>query len=425
MSEATQAVLGSMVLDNECIAEVAEKLSQATGGKPADVFDDIKEGQLWDKDIYNAILSLHDQGSTVDLLTLRNKLQSDGKDIDTNYLVRVAEAVPSSASANYYADIAIEAYRSRQVTCLAQDLTRISQGLETASEKVVAADKAFRARTEFDGEEGGPKHTADIKCSFEPDSNEYLQTQFPVLNDMTLGLGKGQLILVIAATSMGKSAFMLDVARHLGYSQDVPVAFFSCEMTNEENKQRMCCTICEVSYVQAVKGYVNSDQKEFLYEAERQINMKPIYMDKTPGLTPSALKRKMANCIRKHGIKVAFVDHLHNMKPDRQMERRPALAHISKDIKDIATDFEIPVVLGAQVNRSVATRDNRRPCLHDIRDCGEVEEAADQVWGLYRPSYYGEEGDDELLQLKGRNCGMGGVVPLMFNKELASFQNPF
>ena len=293
------------------------------------------------------------------------------------------------------------------------------------------ADKAWKDRTEFDGEDGGPKHTADIKCSFESDSTEYLQTQYPELNNYCIGMGQTQLILVIAATSMGKTALMLDVARHLGYDQEIPVAIFSCEMTNQENKQRMCSTIANIyndgpdfSYKNVKMGYISSEQREYLEEAERQLNTKPIYMDKTPGLTPSALKRKMASCIRKHGIKAAFVDHLHNMKSDRPLERMMELASVSKEIKDMAVEFEIPIILGCQVNRGVHNRDDKRPRLSDIRHCGEVEEAADQAWGLYRPSYYNEEGCDELLQLKGRNCGMGNIISLSFNKELASFQNP-
>jgi replicative DNA helicase len=258
--------------------------------------------------------------------------------------------------------------------------------------------------------------------SFEADNNEYIKTQFNALNEQLIGLGNSQLIIVMGSTSMGKSSLMLDFYRHIGYTCNIPAAYFSCEMTNRQNKERLSCTLAGISLKSVMNGYVNSDQKERLYGAAEQLGTKSLYFDMTPSLTPVTLRRKLTRSVRVHGTKIAFVDHIHKMKSARRIEgRRQELASIAHDLSSLAIELNIPIVLGAQANRSCATRDNKRPGLHDILECGEIEQQANTVISVYRPSYYGEEGADEITVLKGRDSGTGTIF-VEFHGNITSFR---
>jgi replicative DNA helicase len=414
MSEAHAAVLGSMILDNECIAEVADRLT-------ADMLPDHRLAQIWD-----AIMALDADSSTIDLLTLRDKLGKDKVEAmgGVEFLVRVAESVPSAASVMYYSDIVLETYRCAEMTRLGEDIVRIASGKETATEKAVLADKAHRIRTEFDVKDSSRvMHAREVEVSFEVDDIKYLKTQFPELNAQIMGFGSTALVGVLGSTGMGKTSLMIDFLLHFGYHEEIPCAMFSCELTNEENMQRMCCNLADENFVSVVNGFCNSDSKDNLYQKAAELHTKPIFLNKTPGLNPTDLRRKLTSLHRREGIQIAFVDHLHNMKMDKKSEGRlHDLAYMVKEVKNLAVELEIPIVLGMQANRKCAI-EKRAPTIYEVRDCGEVEESCDRVLIPFRPARFGMDGQDTITEGKGRNCATG-PIKVEFFEHYSSFRNP-
>jgi len=401
--EAELSVLSSMIMKNEAIGIVAEKLTT------------VMFTHQHNRDIFDKMIELDSKSIPVDDVQLKSM------DIPVEYLLQVLDREPHGESAEYHADIVLESYKVAQIGILGAAVSNLAVSGKKSEEMYSLIEVALKT-AEGDSKETGVQHASEVEVKFGPDDKQFIKTQFHELNEQIVGLGNGELIQVIGSTSMGKTSLMLDLFREVGYSQDIPTAFFSCEMSNRENKERMACTIANVSGKAVQNGYANSDQIDLLYEAARQLSDKPLFFDKVPGLTPVALRRKIIKVHRMHNIRLVFVDHLHRMRPSGKSQGRTAdLAVMSKEIGDIATELGIPIVLGCQVNRNCATRDNKRPGLHDIRDCGEIEEAADKVIGVFRPSYYGEDGDDELIVLKGRSTGTG-VIHVDFHGEVTSFK---
>ena len=402
-TEAELSVLSSMLRKNVAITVVAEKLT-------TEMFTN-----QYNRNIFDKMVELDLKDIPVDPVQLK------AMDVPIPYLESIIDREPHGESAEYHADIVLESYNIAQIASLGATVSRLAASGEKSVEILPQIEKALRD-TEGDAKEDGIQHSSEIEVKFEANSGEYIKTQYELLNNQIMGLRNGQVIIVCGSSSMGKTSFMLDLLRHIVYDQSIPAALFSCEMSNRENLERMSCTLAEVSKKQSELGNITSDQRTLIYEAARQLKQKPLYLDKTPGLTPASLKRKLTRIHRLHGIKIAFVDHLHRMLPGIKIEnRRHELAYISKFISNLAVTLGIPIVLGAQVNRSCSTRDNKRPGIYDLRDCGEIEEAADTILNLYRPSYFDEEGGDELRVIKGRDCGTG-FIPVEFIGELTTFR---
>jgi len=401
--EAELSVLSSMIMKNEAICVVAEKLT-------TEMFT-----HQYNRDIFDKMVELELKNIPVDEVQLKSM------DIPIDYLLQVLDREPHGESAEYHADIVIESYRISQINLLGATVARLGSSGRTSDEIYPEIEKALRT-AEGDSREDGIQHSSEVEVKFEADSGEYIKTQYKLLNKQIMGFRNGQLIIVCGSSSMGKTSFMLDLLRHIVHQKSMPAALFSCEMSNRENMERMCCTLAEVGKKKIEFGRATPEDIANVQEAARQLKEKPLYLDKTPGLTPASLKRKLTRIHRLHGIKIAFVDHLHRMTSGIKIEsRRHELAYISKSISDMAVTLGIPIVLGAQVNRSCALRDNKRPGMHDLRDCGEIEEAADTILNLFRPSQFQEDGGDELRVIKGRDCGTG-FIPVEFIGELTTFR---
>ena len=408
MSEATQATLGSMIVDNDCIAEIADKLT-------LDMFPEIEDRQIW-----TAILALHDEGSAVDLLTLRDKI---GKGvIDIPYVIKVCESMPSSASVGHYSDIVVEDYRSDEVTRLGEDVTRISQSEETASDKLVLVDKAFRSRTEFDKAEDD--HIGDIagKVVFGKDGSSRIPVGLNAIDNIIIGAEPTDYIVVAGRPGMGKTSLMVDICTSMSGIRGIPVSLYSCEMSPQQIVKRMCSALSGVPLfrVESANGFPLSDDIENLNKAAKQISSCPMYIKATGGITPSRLKRMIANDKRKYGIQMAFVDHLHLMRADKPTGNGyQDLTSISRTTKQIVLETGVPIIMGCQLSR---TEEAKEPRLMDIRGTGAIEEDADIVIAIHRPSYWTNEPDTEAWfhVLKGRHFGTG-VGEAEFHGNVTSF----
>ena len=401
--EAEMAVLGSMILDNECICLVADMLT-------AEMFFDPAYQKM-----FSDIIALNDTGKPVDMLAVRHKGN------ETALIVRVSESVPHAASAEYYASIVIESYTLLKYRNFGQKIERICTSPAEHNDKLAEIEKEYR---EINAKgEVSIKHIRDIPVSFEESKEEHLATQFIELNKIVIGFKKTDMIVIGGRPGMGKTSLMLDFVTHYGMNNKIPVAFFSLEMTAEQLKQRLVCTRCEIPLKTAKQGFATTEQMDMIYESEKQFNDSEIFIEKTAGLTPSKLKHKMAKCKRLYGTKVVFVDYLQIMRSDVRGSNYEMKTDISRSIKEIAVDLEIPIIIGSQLNRSVDNRDDKHPRLSDFRDTGAIEEDADLIMTLYRPSWYTKSHAEEtdLDVLKGREFGTGRVE-LKFNANLTHFR---
>jgi len=404
-TEAELSVLSSMIMKNEAVCVVAEKLT-------TEMFTN-----QYNRNIFDKMVELDLKSIPIDEVQLKSM------EIPIEYLTQVLDREPHGESAEYHADIVLESHRKAEVTRLASDLTLIASSSTTADTMITEAEKAFRNRTELETQDSSRvMHVREVEVSFETDDIKYLKTQFPELNAQIMGFGSTALIGVLGATGMGKTSLMIDFLLHFGFTNEIPCAMFSCELTNIENMQRMCCNLSDKNLVSIVNGFCSKDEKDALYQKAAQINMKPIFLNKTPGLTPSDLRRKLTFLHRKEGIQIAFVDHLHNMETDKEHgSRRLNLAYIIRSIKNIAVELEIPIVLGIQTNRN-PSNEKRHAELYDAEECGSIEQNLDRCLSPYRPSEYGQPGPDEIYELKGRNCGTGPVT-VEFIEAYSSFRN--
>ena len=401
--EAEQAVLGSMMLDNECICLIADMLTQ-------DMFTD----PIHQK-IFIDIIALNDSGMPVDLLTVKKK----GNPVEV--VVKIGESVPHAVSAEYYARMVVESFTLNKYRMFGKKIEQICNSPVDHNNKLSEIETEYR---EIDTkEETGISHIRDINFSFEESTEEHLATQFKGLNDIIIGFKKTDMIVIGGRPGMGKTSLMLDFAIHYGMSNKIPVAIFSLEMTAEQLKQMVVCTWCEVPLKSAKQGYATTTQMELIYESEKQFNSSEIFIEKAAGLTPSKLKHKLAKCKRLYGTKVAFVDYLQIMRSDIRGSNYEMKTDISRSIKEIAVDLEIPIVIGSQLNRSVDSRDDKHPRLSDFRDTGAIEEDADLIMTLYRPSWYTKDFSEEteLEILKGREFGTG-KIDLKFNANITHFR---
>ena len=407
-----EAILGAMIIDPACIAEVANKLD-------AKMFPDHRHRLIW-----NAVLELDDDNSPVNLLTLRDKL---GNDLDraggVNYLVNISELVLHGEANDYYCDAILEAYRKAEIRNYADDARRIASMELSSSEMTVELDKAFRKRTEVEEkeEEGVGKIAECVEFGKQTGG---LVTGFDAIDDVIVRIHKTDYVVIAGRPGMGKTSLMTNIATNLACVNGVPVSFYSCEMSPQQIVKRMCSAISEVPLkrVESRYGMALPDDIPNLKKAARQLSSCPMYIKSAGGITPSRLKRSLLADVRRYGVKLAMVDHLHLMKPDKGTGNGyQDLTNISRSVKQVSLEVGIPLIMGCQLSR---TEEAKEPKLMDIRGTGAIEEDADVVIGIHRPSYWlGDHGcEAHAITLKGRHFGTGRGE-LDFSGELTSFFN--
>lgn len=409
MIEAYEAVLGSMILDNDCIVEVAEKVT-------SDMFPDMNLRNIW-----NAIISLNDRNMVADDVTIKAEM---GDNWDRDAFVSTMESVCHASSANHYAGIVLEAHRKVEVTSLAGDVTRITSGDGTASEWITEINEACKQRLEFD--EDIDEQIGDVakELTFDPKDSNMLPTGFNAIDDTIIGMKTTDYVVIAGRPGMGKTSLMVDIATDLGGVRGIPVSFYSCEMSPSQIAKRMCSAISRVPLfrVESPNSIPLDTDRPNLLAAAKQLEHCKMYIKSAGGITPSKLKRMVSNDIRKYGIKVAFVDHLHLMRADKPTGNGyQDLTSISRSIKQIALEVGVPIVMGCQLSR---TEEAKEPKLQDVRGTGAIEEDADLVIAIHRPCYWTGIKDNEAFFyiLKGRHFGEG-VGEAEFHGELTSFSD--
>jgi replicative DNA helicase len=427
--EAEAAVLGSMILDPQCIGLVVQKVS-------APSFYRIEHQMIFD-----AIISLWNKKSeTFDLLLLRDELKNR-KQLDEiggpEYLVKVAESVPSAANVEHYVQIVNDKQMMRELISAASEvLTEALEDSGDIAEKLDRAEQKIFTVTEKKISSSAASMKELLTETFEAIDKRQghhitgLPTGYAELDDLTCGLQNGEMIIIAGRPSMGKTSFAMNIAEHIGADNNLPVAIFSLEMSRQQLAERMLCSRGMIDSQLVRKGMVNDGQYQELVHAASELSEKPIYVDDSPGITPLELRGKARRLRSRFGIKAVFIDYLQLMSMGGSVEsRQQEVSEISRYLKALARELEMPVVVLSQLNRATEGRDGHRPRMSDLRESGSIEQDADVIMLLHREDYYhrGEQDYEdtssaEVIIAKQRN-GPTDTVELSFNGTYTRFGN--
>lgn len=426
--EAEEAVLGSLLIDPDAILEVASFL------KP-DAF--YREQNRW---IYQAILDLHNHEEPLDFVTLAEALRQREQLEDAGgeaYLISLLNAVPTSINARSYGRI-VEAASVRRrlikaagtIADLAFDqdedinvvLDRSEQALFSISEERTTRDLVpvrEIARNYLDRIE-------DLAAR--GDEMIGIPTGFVDIDRILSGLNKSDLLIVAARPGMGKTSFQIGMALHAGLRHGKRVAIFNLEMSGEQLVQRMIAAETHIDSQRLRRGDLHEKEWPLFYEAVGRLSETQIFIDDTPSITPLQLRTKCRRLYAEHGLDLIMVDYLQLMQAEHTTNNRvQEISEISRGLKGLARELDVPVVTASQLSRAVENRQDKRPQLSDLRDSGSIEQDADIVMFIYRDEYYNPETTErpniaEINIAKHRN-GPTGVIDLYWHGKLATFRN--
>lgn len=425
--EAEVAVLGSMLIEEDAIAQGIEVLSPEAFYKDAH------------KKIFQSIINLFNQNKAVDLVTLTDSLYKDGT-IDevggASYLAYLTSAVPTAANILYYARIVKEKHILRHLITNATQI--VSDCFDTTQDVEALLDRAEKAIFDIASKKfsGGVVPLKDIvRNQIEVIDRLYqrkeyitgIATGFHEFDTQTAGLQPSDLIVIAARPSMGKSAFMTCIAEHAGIVMKVPVAIFSLEMSKEQLIQRMLCSRARVDAHKVRTGFLAQSDWPALTSAAAKLSEAPIYIDDTPGISVLELKAKARRLKAQYDIKLLMLDYMQLMQGSPGSEsRQQEISEISRSLKELAREINIPLIAVSQLSRAVESRVDHRPQLSDLRESGAIEQDADVVVLLMREEYYNpteeNRGKADIIIAKQRN-GPIGTVKLAFIREYTRFEN--
>ncbi|PAD73690.1 replicative DNA helicase [Paenibacillus campinasensis] len=422
--EAEQAVLGSILLDR----------SQETTAKAVECLEPEYFSEMH-RPVFEAILDLYGEGTSIDILTLSNRLNDRGAPEDIggiDYLGDLAEHVPSTANAIHYIKM-IEAAGIRRKALEALEEQRRLIEEEVDPQKVVAS---FQAAAEGLGEkvrserkltrihEVMRNHEDEIEARSQTKGITGVPTCGADLNKLTGGRQKGDLIIVAARPSMGKTAFMLNgsvAAANAGYA----TAIFSLEMPGKKLGERIIANIGNLDGSLLRTGNLGEDDWPKYTTARSILDKMPIYIDDTPGITIQEIAAKVKQLKKVHSELHVQIDYLQLINSGKKFQsREQEVAYISRTLKQIARDNDCPVEVLSQLSRGVEQRQDKHPMMSDLRESGSIEQDADEIDFLYRDDYYNAESEKknivEIIVAKGRNTGTG-LAEMIYLKNYSRF----
>ncbi|MGP2528567.1 replicative DNA helicase [Acidaminococcus sp. LBK-2] len=425
--EAEQSVLGAMLLSREAIDKAGEILSEGDFYRPDN------------RIIFSAIMDLHSRNEAVDLVTVTEELRKMGK-LDaiggTTAITALSNAVPTAANVVYHAKIVEEKALRRQLINAATEVAAsgyeeeadIAQTIDQAEQKILAVANRKHA--------GGVVKIKDIVKSAmarieelydSKDAYTGLPTGFTDFDKMTSGLQPSDLIIVAARPSMGKSSLVLNIAEHVALKGGKSVAFFSLEMSKEQLVQRLLCSEAGIDASRLRIGQLQESEWPNLVSAADKLSSAKIMMDDTPGMTALEMRSKARRWKNENGLDLIIVDYLQLMQGSSKRasdNRQQEMSDISRSLKGLARELNVPVIALSQLSRSVEQRTSKRPMLSDLRESGALEQDADIVCFIYRDDYYNPDTEQknvaELIVAKHRN-GPVGTVQLFFRKDITRF----
>ncbi len=434
--EAETAVLGGMLIDREAVTRAVEHLNEGMFYREAN------------RRLYRAMIRLYERGDVIDVITVSEELKKTGE-MDAaggfDYLAALVDAVPTAANVEYHARIVRDKALLRRLVEAASQIIRdvYDQGELQVEELLDQAEARVFQVAESHKREGFVWIKEILWSTFE--HIERLQesesgitgvaTGFPDLDRMTTGFQKGDLCIVAARPSMGKTSWVLNVAADAAITHNVPVALFSLEMSSEQLVQRLLCAEGRIDAQRLRRGKLTPEEHQRLAASAGHLNTAPIWIDDQPGsnvLEIRAKARRLQSELRSNDkdLGLVIIDYMQLMSGTAHAESRvQEVSQISRGLKSLARELEVPVIALSQLSRGPEQRTDKRPMLSDLRESGSIEQDADLVMFLYRPEYYASpekkeelEGKAELIVGKQRN-GPTGSVELFFQKAYTRFDS--
>ena len=422
------AVLGAMLLDPEAISTVLE------------IVDDTAFYREAHRKIYNAIVALFERNEPTDLLTLTTELNRRKQLADVGgafYLAGLVDNVSTAANVEYHAKIVFEKSMSRKlISAATQIAARAYEATESSEDLMDEAEQMIFALSERKLKRGFTHLNPILHDTFEnierlherSSSVTGVPTGFSSLDEMTAGFQKGDLIIVAARPSMGKTAFCLNIARHAAVEEKIGVGIFSLEMASHQLAQRMLCSEARVDSHLMRTGRLPGDAWSNLSLAVGSLAQAPIFIDETPALSVTEMRSRARRLLSEHdNLGLLIVDYLQLMRgPNGSESRQQEISAISRSMKALAKELSLPIIALSQLSRAVESRTDGRPQLSDLRESGAIEQDADVVLFNYRPVRYGkaeetEKNKAEIIIGKQRN-GPIGQVELVFLDQYAKFE---
>jgi len=431
--EGEQSVLGGLLLDNLAWDRAADLLTESDFYR--------FEHRL----IFGAIAALVQAGKPADVITVFERLQSIGKADDCGglaYLNALAQSVPSAANMRRYAEIVRERAILRKLIAASDEIATAAfntQGRAVAQVQDEAEAKILKIGEEGARQRQGFQSIDKLVVALLDRVNELhdngaedvtgVRTGYFDLDRDTAGLQKGDLIVLAARPSMGKTAFVLNIAEHVAVKEELPVVVFSMEMGASQLALRMVGSIGRINQQNLRTGRLADDEWSRLAEAVDKLSKAHVFIDETPGLTVAELRARARRMARQlGGLGLICIDYLQLMSGSGGSEENRAteLGEISRGLKALAKELQCPVIALSQLNRSVESRNDKRPMMSDLRESGAIEQDADVILFIYRDDYYVKESKEpgvaEIIIAKQRN-GPVGTIRLTFLKPLTRFEN--
>jgi replicative DNA helicase len=427
------SVLGAMMIEREAVPKAIELLNTESFY--------LKEHKL----IFDAMVSLFEAGEPIDTVTLYEELKKRNQAEETGgavYLSRLSQNISSAANIEYHAKIILEKEILRGLITSSHEIARAAyEGTEDAFDILDQAERKIFEITETHLKKSFMSMDRAVR-----DALEYIEaihsntkqkfsvpTGFYELDEMLGGFQKSDLIIIAARPSMGKTALALTLARNAAVDHKVPVGIFSLEMATMQLIIRMLCAEGRLNAHLVRTGKLPSEEGIKLSKNAHRLIESPLYIDDTPAQTVLEIRAKARRLKAEKDIGMIVIDYLQLMQgPSNSESREREISHISRSLKSLAKELNIPVIALAQLNRAVEARTDKRPQLSDLRESGSIEQDADVVIFLNRPEYYGiknfmddgspTEGVAEVIIGKQRN-GPTGDIRLAFIKEYARFEN--
>jgi replicative DNA helicase len=430
--DAEKAVIGAMLVSETAVAAVAERL------RPEDFYSEVH------RIVYGAMMRLYTRGDPIDQLTLTNELRSVGKFEEAGgraYIFQIVESVPTAANAARYAEIVRGKALLRDIIEVGSRITEdafrepedVGEALDAAEQLVYGVSNRTLREQLAPVSELAPGALEMIQRLYEAEGEVTgVETGFDDLDRLTTGFHKSDLVVLAARPAMGKTALALNAIWHAAGQKGMPVAIFSLEMSKEQLVQRLISQITRIPTQALRSGNVRAEDWPKLVRGVAEVSRAPIWIDDTAGVTLMEMRAKVRrlssqlNAAGERPLSLVVVDYLQLMvaQGNRSENRQQEIAEISRGLKVLARDLDVPVLAVAQLSRAVEQRHDKRPLLSDLRDSGAIEQDADMVMFLYRDEYYNPGSDDkgiaEIIVGKHRN-GPTGKVQLAWMEQYTKF----
>ncbi len=429
-----EAVLGALMLEKDAYMSVCDILT------PDSFYDPVNQK------IYDAICTLGFNQRPIDTITVTEQLRQNGTLKEVGGALHITELtarVYSAAHVEYHAKIIAQKFLARRLIKFASSVegkafdesNDVDDLLQEAESQLFDISQTHLKRevTQIDPVLNLALEQIQTAANTETGLSG-LQTGYTGLDKMTSGWQNSDLIIIAARPAMGKTAFVLSMAKNMSVDFNIPIAIFTLEMANVQLVKRLISNVADLEGEKIKSGQLSTEEWDRLNSRIRNVYSAPLYLDETPGLSITELRTKARRLVREHGVKMIMIDYLQLMNATglKLGSREQEVSTISRSLKALAKELNIPIIALSQLNRSTETREDKRPVLSDLRESGAIEQDADIVCFIHRPEYYTKSSEDaqgndirglaELIVAKHRS-GAVGDVKLRFVHKYARFEN--